>query len=293
MTRKLILTPYEHGYFDGFSESLQSISSNDKNESLNVAHIILSSITMAGVDEIHTLGKFNSSDSKLIKKVLSDKSTEKWARIYQAVESIFAQYYHQKLTLESKKELDRFKNIIRSLFFAMQSNSGILTFSDIRNKIKKELIPIDVYLPVDILLGSINTIVANLPVIKQDIEKRDIQKLIDVLQSNEFRIYKEAHTEIEKNLSLTTKHVRTIEFAGKQLQKKYFNLLQLKEGIVKALPLTSKVVELFFGKLPGMLSDYSSNIILEYLKLNKTVTIYNCENVMKHIITSSIRKRIE
>ena len=191
---------------------------------------------------------------------------------------------------DTNEGLDHFKHRVSQLLYSLKSNSSVLTFSNFFEIKFSEKLPLELIVPFNILSGSIQVKAASLPVIKYEAEKTDIRKFIEIIYSREFTNYKEAQTEIELNKNLTNKTVKLIERAGKELYFKNTNQLNLKDSIIKTIPLTSKIIELFFGKLPGILAEFSGNILSDYLKINRSLPIYNCGPVINEIHTSRINK---
>jgi hypothetical protein len=56
--------------------------------------------------------------------------------------------------------------------------------------------------------------------------------------------------------------------------------------------MTSKVTELFFGKLPGIIADYSNTFLSDFLKENKSIPIYDCDKIIQDIKMASLRAKI-
>ncbi|MFA6060392.1 MAG: hypothetical protein WC756_19485 [Taibaiella sp.] len=155
MSRKLILTPYEHGFIAGANYALNEGPLAIKDDPLDLTHIILSVVTMAGVDSIHSIGNMNDTNTKLVKKILSEKSTVKWAICHDKISTIFNSYKNEASTKDEKDSLNSFSHFVTSLFYGMETNSGILLLSDPSKELKKDLLPLEIRLPSEVLINSI------------------------------------------------------------------------------------------------------------------------------------------
>jgi len=292
MSRTLILTPFEHGFLAALDNMYNKGPFADKENSIDIPHVLLSALTMSGVDTISSMGEFQNSNTTLIKKITSKASVKKWSEIYQKSNSIIETYKTNVKDEKVKEELDGIKHKISQLLFALKTNSGIITFSNFTEINNKENLPLDLVIPFNILMQSIQTKSANLPVLKYETDKKDIKRFLTILESKEYNNYKDAQSEIELNQNLTSKTIRAIEVAGKDLYKKNLSHFEIKENVIKAIPLTGKIVELFFGKLPGILTDFSGTLLGDYLKLNKSIPIYNCEPIIENIKMASLRTKV-
>jgi len=292
MSRTLILTPYEHGYLAALDHYYNEGPFADSENQIDIPHVLLSALTMSGVDTISSMGKFQNSNTTLIKKITSKASSKKWSEIYRKSDTIIDAYKTNIKDDKVKDELDAIKHKISQLLFSLKTNSGIITFGNFTEIKNKESLPLDLIIPFDILMQSIQTKSANLPVLKYETDKKDIKRFLTILESKEYGNYKEAQSEIEQNQNLTSKTIRAIEVAGKDLYKKNLSHIEIRENALKAIPLTGKIVELFFGKLPGILTDFSGTLLGDYLKLNKSIPIYNCEPIIENIKMASLRAKV-
>jgi len=288
MERKLILTPTDVAYLYGFQDGLKDSPLYNKSIPIDIPHCFLSIITMSGVDCIQSMIPLKDTDTTLIKKLVKKPSVTDWFNSLKQISEIFNMYKSPKMSKPKKRDLFLYENTTTQLLFAMKSKSSVLIISDPKKSKYKSHLPPELTIPFEFLFTSIQSKDAQLPIIQYDTPKKDIRKLLDILSSNEFRAYKEAQSEIENKKTLTSKTINLIEKAGKDLYHKNKKYVALKESVVKALPLSSKVIELFFGKLPGVLAESASKIIVDYLRLHNTIPIYNAES-----ISSLLKDKIE
>jgi hypothetical protein len=85
--------------------------------------------------------------------------------------------------------------------------------------------------------------------------------------------------------------LKSIETAGKDLYSKNLKWIVLKDSFLQAIPMSAKVIDLFFGKFAGTLADYSSNLLSDFLKLNKAIPIYNCNGILTEVSRSRLQKK--
>jgi hypothetical protein len=241
MSRKLILTPYEHGslaafhhmYNLGHHQSYNLVPYSDEKDFIDIPHILFSALTMSGVDEINSIGPLQYSKTTLLSKIVKQTAIKQWTDAYEKTEPIFNGFKNDLKDKKVNDELDVIRYKLIHLLFALKTNSGILSFGYSTEIKHNELLPLELTVPLNILYTSIQTKVANLPVINLEVEKKDIRNLMDILLSKEFKNYKLAQSEIEQNKQLTNKTIRAIETTGKELYKKTFRICTSAKTLLK------------------------------------------------------------
>lgn len=279
MNRKLILTPTDQAYLYGYQEAENQISKQFKETPTDITHFFLSAITMAGVDCIYTMLPFEETKTPLIKKLVKKSLIKDWATYLMEIEETYKNYMPAKVSKKAQKDFFAIKHASLQLLFAMRSNSAVILISELRTLTKSPNIRPEIKLPFEFLLSAIQTKTAQLPIVKYDLPKKDIRKLFEIIKSKEFNTYKEAQSEIERNRNLSARVINSIEKAGKDLLHKNSNFLTLKETVVKAVPLTPQVIELYFGKLPGIIAEYASKFLTDYMGVNSTIPIYSASSI--------------
>jgi hypothetical protein len=279
MERKLIISPAEQVWLYGYQAGLNQSPYYQKELPVDVPHFFFSAITMAGADSIQSMLPLEETSTTLIKKIVKKPLIKEWANCLVNVEENFKMYPLPQMSKKLETEFFLLKHTVLQLLFAMKSNSSVLLLSDLQSIKNTSKIPPELTMPFELLFSSIQSKNAQLPIVKYDLPKKDVRKLLEILGSKEFETYKEAQSEIEKNKNLTSKTINSIEAAGKDLYRVNKKYLTLKESVVKAVPLSPKVIELYFGKLPGVLVEFASKILLDYLGINNTIPIYSADSI--------------
>lgn len=292
MKRKLTLTPFDHGVLFTANYLVSEVAELDKNENVDLPHILLSTLIMSGVDSITTFGKIDNTETKLITKGISKKELKRWCDIQGRVNTIISNY-NPKTNAEKKfSGIDEFEHKLGQLLFALETNSGILSYSDFAQNDNLHEVPKELAIPYKILNDSILAKEILLPVPHYEVEKKDIRYLLDVIEGKEFANYRQAQSEIEKSHRFDQKVIKSIESAGKDLFKKNSNYFVMRDNTIKAIPLTGKVVEMFFGKLPAIVSDYAGTLLSDYLKINKSIPIYNNGKIVFDVVTGILKDQV-
>lgn len=284
MSRKIIITPYELGGLAAYNHVLNMPQLKGDLTQIDVPHIFFSAVTISGVSQILSFDFPKESNTKLIKGLVSESEKEKWEKANKKVNELM-EFYHPNI---DKEEYSSASYRLSNLLFAMDTKSSIIQIFG--NSLFGELDKLnpEVSIPISAIQKSIQSASAKLPVVRYDINKIEIDRLIEVLESKEFGFYQEAQNEISLMHNLTDKAIDRIEKTGKDFYRSNISTIDIKESMINSLPLTSKVVELFFGKLPGVFTEFFSKILTDYLKGNKSLAVYDCTNIM----TDQLKKRI-
>jgi len=285
MERKLILTPFEHGGLWMLHKTLNEGFFSEKRNPIDIPHLLLAAVTMAGVDSIYSIGRLEHTNTPLLKRLVKESTINEWVKSNQQIDDTLKYYVSAEKQNENAQDFRSIRYFISHLLFAMKSNSVLLYLGDLDELKNQSILPPEFNIPFKILLSSIQTKSASLPVVKYEIDKKDIRKLIEVIGGREYNFYKEAQSEIETNKKFTERTINLIEKAGKDLYRKNSQILNLNESIIKAIPLSSKVIDLFFGKIPGGLSELFSKILIDYLNQKKTIPLYNYDSFISGLVS--------
>ncbi|MGJ8550332.1 hypothetical protein [Winogradskyella wichelsiae] len=78
MSRKLILTPYEHGFLAALHHIINESQLGENEIPIDTHHLLLSALTMSGVDNIQSSSIPSTTKTKLITKIDSKTFSEEW-----------------------------------------------------------------------------------------------------------------------------------------------------------------------------------------------------------------------
>ena len=139
------------------------------------------------------------------------------------------------------------------------------------------LLPYEIQVSLKMLFSSIKKQQVLLPMVSYEIERINIESFSEVLQSIEYRDYSDCYDAISQSPAFQSRHLDSLEKAGKSFVKKNHAIFRLRENIIDILPFTNKVVDVFLGKLPAILTEYTNKLLSDFLKKSNNITIYNCK----------------
>lgn len=281
MARSLIITPFDYVYLAGYQEGSDTRSREDHTPRVDTTYFFLSAIAMSGVDYIYSMTSLFNTYSKLVRSKVKDDLIHDWFKCFQQVNGSFNNFRSPKMSKRQQHSLFFYEVTTMQLLFALKNNSSVLIIKSLDSLVDEQSVSPELKLPYDFLRKSTQFNYAQLPIVRYDMQKKDIRKLLDVIASKEFESYKEAHSEIERTNKLTSKVIRPIEAAAKDLLKKNTDLLCSRESVLKAIPLIPEVIESFFGKLPGVLAEQSGKLLTDYLKSKRSIPIYSADSISR------------
>jgi hypothetical protein len=111
--------------------------------------------------------------------------------------------------------------------------------------------------------------------------------------SDLFAKYVRDHQKLEINLLPTLRAYIDIEKSGRHLCKENKTLLAIKRSTVSLIPLTTNIIDLVFGKLPGILAEFFGQRLSDMLKDDRRIVIYRFDQVLSEFIKEHPFKGME
>lgn len=288
--RNVILTPYEIGYISAFDfvfnlEEFQSVF-----DEFETYKIILSILTMSGVKSVEYID-FDFEEKEKFKHLFKKSETKlEWDKQSEFTNNLLSPYKKENKLIN--EQIDIIGGKITKLLFAINTNSILLNFSKPREN-NNVFVPPELRIPFETLNQNTLNVNLELPIVKYEISKSEIFKLIELYESMEYTDFSYEQSNIGEEENMSNKKKIAISSAGKSLVKKSNGLLKLREATIKLIPLSAKVVNFFFGGIPGLLIDENSEAIEKFLNRNKSIQIYSSNNLFENELRMRVRKMKE
>ena len=68
------------------------------------------------------------------------------------------------------------------------------------------------------------------------------------------------------------------------------HLLKMRRAVISLLPISSKIIDTIFGKLPGGLAEIFTNLLSKWLDDNKRIVIYEFDDLSEMTMRSRLRE---
>jgi hypothetical protein len=75
--------------------------------------------------------------------------------------------------------------------------------------------------------------------------------------------------------------IKTVENQSHRLVSNSPLLLKTKPVAISLLPLSSKIIDTVFGKLPGSLAEFFTSLLTKWLQDNQRLIIYQFDDLLK------------
>lgn len=183
---------------------------------INTISITFNHLIQCGVDKFlrqHVYSNdgdpFIPNDKKAI-DYIQEKSMlipeDKLHTAYKSINDIFSYYLPEEYFIYEKyPEVKRIKSLLQEILIA--SNAGTSLFIHVDRIAKdllkaKEILPLELFLPIRFLLNSITQDTVNLPRARYSLNKEDIKRFKKVFEEQAYMDYKMAHTMLDNDKEL-------------------------------------------------------------------------------------------
>lgn len=265
---------------------------------VNAESLIYSTLIQCGVDRfeipkgygIRYGWKERLSKSKYLDARITHFSPNELAETYNYVHKIFDAFLPKgfrgnKEFLEAR-ELELF---LVDLLIAAKRKVSCVTFFESPDMSKAERqVPSGLLFPIRNLINSFESVTPSLPCPKSIVTLQDVNRFDNLINSDLFSNYISQHERLENLSNLKKNAINDIVESGKNVLQSNLDLLQLKDTTISVLSLTTTLIEVLFGKLPGVLADYSVTLMTKLFNDERRIVMYQLSSVFEEMLHSSI-----
>lgn len=211
---------------------------------------------------------------------------------YKSIEDIFQYYLPENYFRDEKyQEIWGIKSLLHDLMIA--SNTGTSLFRKVNTITEdlekaKDLLPLELYLPIKYLINSICQDTIDLPRTNHYLNKEDIKRFENVFNEKSFLDYKSSHSTLDNLITPKKNALLNIQNNSINLYRKYSGLINIKKGILTTLSVTPKLVDATFGKIPGTIADLAAKLLTNMIDTNRRIVIYDYEPIYNEIFYERI-----
>ncbi|PKA06400.1 hypothetical protein [Leptospira harrisiae] len=289
--RIVSIHPYQLGAISALNDFANISIREEKRKTINVNSIIYSTLLQCGASHINihysSLDNFKPNFSPNKISLIHDSSFKFKNSI---ISEIFLHYLPESYRNNEKyKEVSRIESYLENILFAAQTNTSVINmfkFPNINNL--KEILPSELFFIISNLLSLIQTSPQKLPLPKHEIELEHIKSFEAIIESNLFISYCESHNELESNSINHNTAIEKLKLKSQELYHKNIDNIILKHLAISVLPITEKIIGTIFGKIPGAVSKIVTKILIEYLKNEKKIVIYQLDGLFDTIARDTI-----
>ncbi|MBK5458188.1 hypothetical protein [Peribacillus sp. TH27] len=280
MNRGVLITPYQQGALEGINKTI-TIIHKESSTNVNVHRIFYSTMIQAGIHEF-LISEKNPQKILLPKTSYKILSTEKLNEVDKVINDLFDFFMPEGyLNDDQYRAVANYKYFLKDIVLSMKLNKGVVSMlgrpdlNDIR-----DIIPPDLYFPLNNLFSNLETVSPELPLLSYSIPAKDVSIFYDLINTELFKNYALSHSQLESNHGSVNEVIQ----AGTNFYRKNIESLELKKLTMSLLSLTPKLVDSFFGKIPGHITDFFARLFTEQLAKDKKVVIYDFNPTIKYLI---------
>lgn len=257
----------------------------EKLQRLNVPDLWYSSVIQAGVEKLelsNTWGQDTSLSPFVQKRVVQEKTPE-FGSIFSLIEAAFPNHVGESTEKNEPVSLIKLKSFLVELLLAAHRKRNLLVFDRIPDigSLDGNILPADLLLPFRNLIMTLESSSPSLASTKQSLALQDIALFEEIMASKLFRQYEHSHSYMDENDVPIQEALESVQSGSRLLVSQSPRLLRTKRVTVSLLPITSKIIDVVFGKLPGSLAEFFTTALTKWLQENRRVVIYQFDDLLE------------
>jgi hypothetical protein len=211
---------------------------------------------------------------------------------FKSIENAFLEHFGDAYRMDNKLSPVRtFNMFLVDLLTAMHTGSSVVEVFGIPDpNVLEKLLPSHLFVPINNLLSSVQQETILLPGASSIYQREDINRLREILESNNFRKYSDIHMVLDDQDQDSSKAIINITHASNVLQKAAGNLLALKKSSIGLLSVTPKIVDAAFGKLPGAVADVAAKLGMTFVEERRRIVVYSYNHLMMNVMIKNIHR---
>jgi hypothetical protein len=282
--RKLLIGPYQLARLEELDWFANHKIFLEHLPHTNFPGILYSSIIQAGVErvEIVETGEASPLESSFRQKRVSFHRGREFARASSIVEQVFRET--MPIGNENDLQSDKLKSFLIDLLHAAARKSSLAWFSigptPNVEEVKHLLTP-ELYLPIRALFASMENEHAHVAVPSVAISAANLDRFNEVISGRLFKTYEASHGGLDEGKTSVAAALKAIDQSSRLLTTKNSRFIKQKRIVVSLLPVTAKLIDVCFGKLPGILAEFSTNLLGKWLQDDRRIVIYRFDDVLR------------
>lgn len=284
--RKVIISPFLQGVLFG-TEALLNENSLNKDSPVDLHAIFYACMIQSGIEKFAISGRPASfSKSKFLLNRISPFPSDSWHKALKSVESsIDPPASKEAVKVKASAALNYF---LVDLMVAVKQKSSIVIAHPLPDITGLENhLPPEIYIPVRNLLSTIETNDLKLPLPKNFISSENIKRFQEIISSDLFSQYSLSHQALENRSTPKEKALSHVVAKGQSLLNNN-DLLRAKRTAISLIPLSSKIIDVVFGKLPGTLAEFFGQQLSQLLKEDRRIVIYRFDPLVKELLSKHL-----
>jgi hypothetical protein len=287
--RSALVGPFQEVRASAVGEAVNVQPFLEHLERLDVPDLWYSTAIQSGVEslEVVTLSNESSHLSPFLDSRIAYHQPAELIPLFALVSLALSKNIESYDPNEESDELSRLKRFLAELLLATHRKRNLIYFDRLPDvEALATMLPTDLLLPIRNLFSSI---ISSTPIVatsQSSVAFRDLALFEELVSSKVFRRYEANHGSLDDNNISVEEALHSIRRGSRRLVAQRPRLLKTKRVAVSLLPITSKVIDTIFGKLPGTLADFFVQALATWLQDERRLVIYQFQNLLKYTMES-------
>lgn len=286
--RKVIVGPFHAGYLARVSTDLNPKGASKELPVIDVNGAFYACMIQAGIEQFVALGPLVYTHSDFLERRTVPLPDEDWLSAVRMVKDSLAKFLPEDYDEDDKYfPVSVLSYFISDLMLAVKKKSSVLVIGTPRDVSElADLVPPELYIALKNLMSSIESENAKLPLPKDLVSADNVLRFQEVISSDLFSKYSAKHNQFEDGRVLKIDAAQNVEASGRSLIGRNRGLLKAQRMAVAMIPLSTKIVDTVFGKLPGALAEFFGQQLSGWVKDDRRIVIYNSKPIIQTLYDS-------
>ena len=259
---------------------------------LNVLDLLYSSVIQAGVERLELARVDTAYNRKWehpadLSPFVAKRAIHKDLPEFESIGIMVLDAFNNHFGIKGwdRQRVIELEVFIIELLLAAKCNQNLVYFSELPDVNKLEgILPIDFLLPFKNLIQTFENPSPTLALTRASVSRQDVALFEEIIVSKVFRQYERSQGELEETQVPVKAALESVRKQSYLLAAESPRLLKTKRAIVSLLPITTKIVDTVFGKLPGSLAEFFAAAFTKWLQDNRRIVIYQLGD-LRHQVT--------
>jgi hypothetical protein len=228
----------------------------------------------------------------VLSKRIIHVNTPEATSIFLRIQFCFQNYLRlQPTTVSKNSSVTNLQAFLVELLLAAQRKQNLIYFDRLPDIASLEpILPVDFLLPFKNLLNAIERSATTVPTVRGSLSVQDINLFEELIVGNAFCRYEQRHAIIDHSKVPLRRGLQILEKQTRSLIIQNPHLLKVKRAIISILPISSKIIDTVFGKLPGDLAGIFTSLLSKWLDDSRRVVIYEFPDLVELTMRSRIKE---
>lgn len=266
---------------------------------IDVEGLFYSSMIQAGAEQFVVLdvASLSTKYSEFLSKRISFRSLKSYEKVYKVVHAVFQSYLPKGYERDPEfSNIWTMESFLCDLLLSLEEKLDMAYINAIPDPAKVEgILSPELFYPIQNLINAFDPESVKLPLPRSSILSTNVRIFQEIITGDLFSQYSLMHQELANARASKKKAIFNIVEFGDRLSRKYERLLYLKQLTISLLPVTAKLIDVVFGKLPGTLAEYSGKLLSNWLKDERRIVLYDFHPTFDEIVTKRLlafRKKV-